>query len=239
MPTSPAVCPLCAQVRELNPHALPAELTCEGCGETLEPEAHGMAVVLRRARPGSERERPEVTALLKSAEAERKPDRAHALILRALDADPDSFAAHRALLYHGRLHEVVRRPGDFSLIKCHLLHMYEHPGKYAHELRDAQVEELFRDPLLARTQALSGEGDAFLRAYLEHLAGEYLHVFVRGSSAVSRGMFGFPRSAGDIRDQCGRVVASMEQNVRADPRLTGEQQEMLCGALRKALKDTY
>ena len=238
MATSPAVCPLCARVHALDLQALPESLACEGCGAALTPSSHGMAVVLapqEEKKAGPPPEKPGVEALLERAARESKPDRAHALIRQALDADPDSFAANRALLYHGKWHEVLQHPGDFSRIKCHLLHMFEEPERYTAEQRDARVEELFHDPLLARTQALSGDGDAFLREYLNHLASEYLRIFVRGRNSVSHGMFGFGRSADSIHARCAEILAGMERNLRAEPRLTDAQRDLLCEALRTGL----
>jgi len=242
MPASPAVCPLCARVHALDPRALPESLRCEGCGAALKPRAHGAAVMLettedeKKADPPAEK--PEVEALLARAAQERKPDRAHACIVQALEADPDSFAANRALLYHGKLYEVVRRPGDFSLVKCYLLHVFEEPERYTPSQRDERVEELFRDPQLARTAALSGDEAAFLREYVRRLAREYVSIFIRGRSSIGRGAFGFPRSADVVRQRCAEVVATMEHNLRDEPRLTAEQCELLSEALRHGLTAT-
>jgi len=232
MTNLPAVCPLCARVNELDPQKLPESLCCEGCGAMLTPSVHGLAVILTEKKAGPPPEKPEVEELLKRAAREQKPDRAYALISQALEADPESFAAHRALLYHGKLYKVVRHPGDYSLIKCYLMHMFEEPKQYTVAQRDAQIKELFHDPLLARTCALSGDEDAFLREYLGHLAGEYLRIFVRGRNTVGQGIFGFARSAETVRVRCAEIATGMERNVRTEERLTEEQRELLCEALR-------
>ena len=231
MPVLPAVCPLCAAVLKVDPDNLPEGLCCE-CGGLLTPRAHGAAVLLE---PGEAPEPPEVLEHLARAKRERKPDRARAHILKALEAGPDSFAANRALLYHGRLYEAVRRPGDFALIKSYLLHMFEEPDRYTAAQKDERMEELFRDPQLKRTAALSGDKAAFLREYLNHLACEYMTIFVRGRSSVSRGIFGFGRSADSVRDQCALIVSAMERNLRAEPRLAEDQRELLIEALKHGL----
>ena len=143
MAMSPAVCPLCARVHELNPQAMPEALCCEGCGAALKPRAHGAAVLLEEETVGPPPELPEVKALLERVAKERRPDRKYALIQQALQADPVSFAANRALLYHGRLHEVIKRPGDYSLIKCYLLHIFEEPEAYTAARLDERMQELF------------------------------------------------------------------------------------------------
>jgi hypothetical protein len=204
----------------------------------LAPRAHGAAVILEEIKAGPLPEKPEVEGLLERAAKERKPDRAHALIVQALALDPNSFAANRASLYHGRLYEVLKRPGEYSLIKCFLLNIFESPESYTPEKLDGRVEELFADPQLMRTAALSGDEDAFLREYLRHLAREYMTIFVRGRNTVSRAVFGFSRSADSVRERCGQIVASMESNVRTEPRLTAEQRELLCEALTYGLDAT-
>jgi len=235
----PAVCPVCARVHELDPRTLPESLSCGGCGATLRPCAHGAAVVLEAQREGNQAglspENPEVEDLLARAEKERKPDRAYAHILLALETDPDSFAANRALLYHGKLHEAVRRPGDYSVIKSYLLHMFEEPESYTPEQREARLEELFCDPQLMRTAALSGDGSTFLREYIQRLANEYMTIFVRGRSSVSRGVFGFSRSSDSVRERCAEIVAVMERNIQAEPGITAEQCGLLSEALTKGL----
>ncbi len=236
MAAIPAVCPNCARVHELDAQALPDMLVCDNCATSLRPERHGAAVLLVIHKPGPAPERPEVAALLERAAKERKPDRAHALLRDALALDPESFASHRALLYHGRLHETVRKPGDFSFIKCYLLHMYEEPGRYSAAQRDTMVEELLRDPLLERTRALSGDGEGFLCEYLRHLSGEYLRIFVRGRSGISKTMFGLPRSHDAVQLLCGDVLAVMEHHVQDDPRLDQEQRAALREALRQAFE---
>ncbi|MCL2544438.1 MAG: hypothetical protein FWE77_00815 [Clostridia bacterium] len=237
MATSPAVCPLCARVHEIDLQELPESLCCESCGAMLVPRAHGAAVMLVELKAGPPPEKPEVEALLERAANERKPYRAHPLILQALEMAPDSFAANRALLYHGRLYEAIKRPGDYSLIKCFLMNIFEDPKSYTAEEMDGRVKELFYDPQLARTAALSGDEAAFLREYLRHLAREYITLFVRGRSSVSRSAFGFGRSADSVRQRCGQIVDLMQHNLRAEPRLTEEQRELISEALALEMKE--
>ena len=235
MPNVPAVCPLCAHVHTLDPKSLPEHLACEACGAALTPKAHGAALLLEQVKAERPEEKPEVVALLEEAEREKRPDRAHKRLLRALEADPESFAAHRALLYHGKLHECLKRPGDYSLIKCYLLHMYEEPQEYTGEQRDAKVEELFRDPQYLRTRELSGDAEAFETEYLRHLACEYFRIFLRGRSGIGRGMLGFSRSAETIRRIGEGIARRMRDAVDDDERLTQAQRDALNDALNQAL----
>lgn len=234
----PAVCPACACVHEMDPHALPAVVECPQCGALLAPQKHGEAVLLVR-RTAQPQEKPGVRALLEQAEAERRPDRVYALIQKAVEADPESFAAHRALLYHGKLYEAARRPGDYALIKSYLLHMYEQPEKYTDAQREERVRELFESPLLKRTCQLSGDADACLDAYLLHLAEEYLRIFILGRSGLATGMFGFPRSRETVCKICEDIHDAMCQKVSLDERLTAEQQERLVAALHKSFANRF
>jgi len=192
-------------------------------------------VLLEEQKAGPPNEKPEVEALLARAGQERKPNRAHAHIQEALAIDPNSFAANRALLYHGRLFEIAKRPGDYMLIKCYLLNVFEEPGKYTAEKLDERINELFFDPQLERTSALSGDGPEFLRTYLRRLAQEYMRIFVRGRSDVSRTAFGFSRSEDFVQRRCEEIGAVMAQNMQAEPRLTEEQRGLLSEALAYGL----
>lgn len=234
----PAVCPACACVHELDPHALPELVECAQCGASLAPQKHGEAVLLVR-RTAEPQEKPEVRALLEQAEHERRPDRAYALLQKAVEADPESFAAQRALLYHGKLYEAARRPGDYALIKSYLLHMYEQPEKYTDAQREERVRELFEDPLLKRACQLSGDAAACLDAYLAHLAEEYLRIFIMGRSGLATGMFGFPRSRETVCKICMDIHEAMCQRVDLDERLTPEQRERLIAALHKSFAGRF
>ncbi len=241
MPKLPAVCPLCAHVQELDSDALPQALLCPGCGASLSPKRHGAALLLEHATletppaPAPEpTEKPEVEALLQQAQQEKRPERAHKLLLKALEADPDSFAANRALLYHGKLYECLKRPGDYSLIKCYLLNLFEEPHQYS-SLESAKiVEELFRDPLLRRTRELSGDPAAFDSAYLLHLSREYVRIFLHGRSGIGRGMLGFPRSADTVQSLVKDITDRMCANIIVNDQLTEAQQDALCAALDHA-----
>ncbi len=234
MTETPAVCPLCAQVCMLDPDILPQTVICVQCGAALSPRRHGAAVLLEpNARPETQ-EKPEVLALLAQAEKERKPDRAHALMEQALAMDGESFATHRALLYHGRLYETARRPGDFTLIKSYLLHRYEEPDRYTPAQRAAIAEELFALPLLLRTCALSGDAEACMDAYLRHLTGEYLRLFIRGRTSVSNGVFGFSRPLDSVRRACAAIWETMSEQVCQDTDLTSSQREKLQRAMEES-----
>ena len=235
MATVPAVCPACAKVHALDVEHLPETLTC-ACGAELVPTRYEAAVMLHkpRARAAAPAERPEVAALVAQADATKHPKKQYDLLQKAAALDPDSFLANRALLYHGRLHECVQRPGDFSCIKCHLLDMYHAPASYTDAQLEAMVTELFADPLLARTLALSGDAEGCLHEYLLQLARGYVSLFLRGRSDVSRTFLGFSRPQSEVQDWCAHAVADMRAAVREDARLEEPQRGQLLHALEVA-----
>ncbi len=239
MSTIPAVCPRCGAVHQLTPDALPEMLVC-ACGAQLRPESHGAAVLLNETTPEQARtEKPEVQALLTQAEAEKQPDKRYALYQKALMLDPDSFAVRWALLMHGRLHECVKRPGDFSVIKCYLLHLYEESGAYKEEKRRAVTEELFHSADLTDVLTRGGDAQRTMQAYLQQLSQDYIALFLRGRTEISHHMFGFARPQDDIAKLCATVVAGMRGRVLRDQELTEEQRDQLHRALGAAFEREF
>ncbi len=172
--------------------------------------------------------------------AERNPKKKYAMICAALDNAPDDFFANRALLYHGRLHEPMHGGGlDFSIIKCHLLSVFETPEKYKKEARDAKLDELLRGAQLRKTMALAPDADAFFAEYLGKLAYEYIDLFIRGDSANSRVAFGFLRPPDALARRCAEPVRKMLRAVGETDRLTGAERALLLSALRDGYQKVF
>jgi hypothetical protein len=160
--------------------------------------------------------------------AETRPKKKYAMIQAALRENPDDFAANRALLFHGRLHEPMRgHQVDFSIVKCHLMHIFEDGADDA-----AAYEELLRGEQLRRTMALSGDGDAFFAAYLRRLAYEYIDLFIRGDSRNTRGALGFALRAETVAERCAGAVRRMLEGVMGSARLDEGEKLMLLEAVR-------
>ncbi len=235
----PAVCPRCGAVHQLTPDALPNALTC-ACGAQLTLERHGAAVLLNeRTAEQIRSEKPDVQALLTRAEAEKLPVERYALYQQALALDPNSFAVRWALLLHGRLHECVKRPGDFTVIKCYLLHPFEEPEAYKEPKRQEVMRELFSSPDLSSLLASSGDAQRTMLAYLQHLSREYIALFLRGRTAISHRMFGFARPEEEIAKLCAAIVAGMRARVLRDQDLTEEQRDLLYRALGAAFAQEF
>lgn len=234
MTTVPAICPACAQVLQVDIETLPEVYTCPHCGAELTHQLNGVTVAffpVVKKRP----EREEVLALLEKAEAQPDPKKKHKLLQEAIALDPESYQANLALLMLGKLYERDRRPGDYRMIKCYLLHMFEEPGQHSEEERAEMVRELTADPLLLRVMALSADEQAFWREYLGRLSMEYLNVFVKGRNGISRLAFGIPRSGKDVARGVAAVTRVMIRNVSEERQLEALQRQQL----RDTLRETY
>jgi len=163
----------------------------------------------------------------------RDPKKKYKLIQEALSAAPDDFTVNRALLFHGRLHEPMRGKGiDFSIIKCHLLSVFEQPEAYDDARLAEKYEELLRAPQLQKTMALAPNPQAFYEAYLRRLAQEYVDLFIRGDSRNSQTLFGFSRSSESAARRCAESVRRMLNTIRESNRLDEKTRALLLDAVR-------
>lgn len=173
--------------------------------------------------------------------AEKKPKKKYAMIMQALAASPDDFDANCALLFHGRLHEpmALGREVDFSIIKCHLLSLFDRPARYPAERLDAMAEELLRGPQLRRTMELAPDAETFFAEYLRRLSYEYVDLFVRGDRRNSSLVLGFNRSAASLARRCAGQVDGMLAEIEASDRLTEAERMLLMGTLREAFRRVF
>jgi len=175
----------------------------------------------------------EPSSLEKRLKAEKDPKKKYRMIQEALAREPDSLEVNKALLYHGRLHEPMRGAGiDFSIIKCHLLSVFDTPEKYSEKQLAEKYGELLRGPQLQRVLSLSQDPDAFFAEYLHRLAQEYVDLFIRGDTRYARLAFGFPRSPESLARACAQPVNRMLREISQTDRLTDAQRALLLSAVR-------
>lgn len=174
-------------------------------------------------------------------EKEKNPKKKYKIITEALAADPDGFDANKALLFHGRLHEPLARGKglDFSIIKSHLLCVFDRPERYTEETIAGNLEELLRGEQLRRTMALAPDPDAFYRQYIQRLALEYVSLFVRGDNSNSGLAFGFSRSAESTAKRCAPVVRDMLRQAEQSNRLTEPDRTLLIASLREGFRRVF
>jgi len=165
--------------------------------------------------------------------AATKPDQKYRIIREALAENPEDFEANEALLFLGRLHEKRRgRHIDFSVIKCHLMSIYDEPGRFPQAEYAAKHHELFEGEQLVRTMALANNPSAFWSAYLLRMAREYIDLFIRGDSRYATWGFGFSRSMDSLAKSCAEPVRRMIERIRADASLDDERRAQVERAVR-------
>jgi hypothetical protein len=170
-----------------------------------------------------------VQAALARVEAQANPVKKHELLEAALREFPDSLAVAEEVLFLGRLHERSKRTLDFSVIKSYLLNLYLEPETLTAEKRDAMRRELFDHPDLDRCLKLAGDEDVFMAHYLHRLSGQFIQLFLHGSSKYMRRFFGFgmdSRAPKLLASPAAKMLAGMQ----ADAALTDRQRSMLMRA---------
>ena len=206
---------------------------CTHCGKTVQPADAAFCPYCGSAMPAPAQAPDEIRRVLSEADRLGDPVKKHRLLLEAQARYPDSLDVAEALLFLGRLHERSAKALDFSVIKCYLWHMYLTPGDFPEEKKQAMRQELFEHEQLKRCQALSGDGEAYLRRYLRRLACEFVSLFLKGSTHYTRSFFGF-RFDNRMSRVLARPTAQMLVNIRSDEALTPVRRSLLCEALYSA-----
>ncbi len=235
----PLICPSCGGRMDIEAERKLVPYSCPYCAVRLLPEKNGQAVVLKVPETGAPQTYPadkpaphsleDPVPYLKKAQEESDPVKRYALLKKAEEAAPEDLRVQKALLLHGRFHERDRRKVDFSVIKCYLLHAFEVPEEHTHAQREQMVRELFEEERLQKAMALAGDPQAFLKEYLTALSGEYIRLFLKGSSRYMKPIFGFA-PVGKPQRLLAEPVADMIERMLSEPLLTGPRQELLSRA---------
>lgn len=208
------VCPRCHQTAQMADAAF-----CPFCGAPMQQAQPDMPQELKQ--------------LLKKIDEQADPVKKHKLLTEAQEKYPDSLEVAEELLFLGRLHERSNRNVDFSIIKCHVWHMYLTPSDFSEEKKDAMRQELLAHPQLLRCLELAPDKDRYMRRYLERLAGEFVNLFLKGSSHYSRSIFGLR-----LDTRMDRVLADpaahMLRCIYQDDQLTPQQRDMMYDAFYRA-----
>ena len=167
-------------------------------------------------------------ALLEIAQAEKDPKQRCAYLTRARELAPDDLAVRRALLMHGRLHEVLKNGIDYSGIKCWLLHAFEHPEKHGEEEKKRMAREIFDSPDLAACLALVKEEDTreFMRRYLFDLCLDYARIFIAGDHSHMPSIMGIAPK-GKAPDYLARPAADVILNIFSCDCLSKQERALL------------
>ena len=164
--------------------------------------------------------------LLARARGASDPRDAYAYLMCAEKLAPDSLAIQRELLMRGELHQRDPRHISFFVIKCYILHAFEHPEKHEEQERRRMIREIFDHPRLLRCLALAEDQAAFMQDYLQELSREYMRIFVMPDATHRPSVLGITITA--------RLPAVMAipggdilRNILTSPDLTTEEQTML------------
>jgi len=228
---------------ELEENRSLQRFSCPYCGCFLSPIREGKAVFLREEKKPAAAQTAsssEAEALVRQAQQQKDPKKRYKLLCQALERFPEEFSVHEALLYHGRLHEPLCGKGiDYSIIKCHLLSIFEQPGAYTSSQRKEKLDELLRGPQLVKTMALAPHPEAFFEGYLRRLAKEYLELFIQGSRSNQQVLFAFHRSQASQAQRCAESVRVMLREAGNAPDVPENVKGILCAALRESFSQLF
>lgn len=208
------VCPVCGRKAQIADAAF-----CVYCGAAMQQVSKPVPA--------------DIQSILAQADKLTDPVKKHRLLTQAEQTYPDSLEIAEALLFLGRLHERDSRKLDYSVIKCYLWHMYLTPERFSEEQCSSMRTELFEHPQLQRCMALAPDADAYLRRYLQKLAAEFVHLFLKGSSHYTRSFFGFK-----LDGRMARVLAEPAADIlcciREDEALTAPRRAVAYDAFYRA-----
>ena len=168
----------------------------------------------------------------RAAEATAYPKKKE-ILLKGLEACPDSREIQWELLFIGREPAKRTRTMDFSIIKSSVLGMYHKPGDYNEEKKDSMRAELFSAPELLRCLERFEDPEQKHREYLFRLCSEYQEIFLEGSSEVMGGIFGI-RFDRNRERRLAQPVAEMIARMKADEKLLPGQREQLWKTMYQA-----
>ena len=200
------LCPRCGRETAVSDGLFP----CESCGGLLRREPSGKAFILVTAQkktPGSK----EAARMVEKAEREADPVRKKRLLDEAAAAYPDALAPQEALLHLGRLWQRNPKQPDYHVIKCYLLHIFDHPEQETPAMREAMLQELTEGPQLQRCLELADDPQAFLRRYMRRLCSEYVRLFLVDDNRRSGRLFGLQVSR--MEKSLARPAANMIRNM--------------------------
>lgn len=181
--------------------------------------------------PDLEGKSPEELLMLVDSLADPKDK--YAVLMKAETLEPDNLEVQRRLLLHGRWHERNPNKVDFSTIKSFLLNAFEHPEKHELSTQRAMARELFDDPRLQRCLELSQDKPAFLKAYLEDLSRDYMHIFVVGDNSHVPRVFGLSFKGG-LQKYLALPARDIISNIFQSPYLNREEARVLAQAFYRA-----
>lgn len=174
--------------------------------------------------------------LLFFADTTDSPQEIYAALLQAERLAPEDINVQRRLLMNGRLHERDAKKMDFSVIKCYLLHAFEHPEDHSEAQLKQMTRELFDEERLQTCLRLSKEPARFLQTYLEDLSREYMRVFVAPDNTHIPRVFGLSFK-GSLSKYLAKPAKDIIHNILSSPYMNVEEARLLSRAFYRAFYD--
>ena len=206
---------------------------CEQCGKAIEGE--GMAFCPYCGAKLAEETVPEVRNeeaekwIRKALAVNSYPER-RKILLKGLEACPDSREITWELLFTGEPQSKKKWAVDFSVIKSWILEIYWKPKDFS-EVKKAELRaQLFDAPELKACFDRFENPEEKQKEYLLRLCREYVELFLEGSNQVMGNFLGI-RIERNKEKRVAVPVADMINRIRADEKLSPEQREQLWKAL--------
>lgn len=166
--------------------------------------------------------------LLEMACSETDPVLKERFLLEAEKGAPDDADVQFELLMLGNLPRRDPKKIDYSVIKCYLLHAFEHPEQHDEDVQKRMTREIFDHDRLQKCRMLSEKPDMLMQKYLARLCREYLHIFIDGQREHTGGWLGF-QWVGKRVKALSRPCADMIANMMLSPFLTEAECMLLTG----------
>ena len=211
-------------------------IICRQCGKMIEGERLAFCpycgAKLAAETPAVPRNE-EAEKWIKKAEAVTSYPEKKKILQKGLEACPDSREIAWEMLFVGEPGPKKGRTLDFSIIKCWILEIYRKPGEFSAEKRDSMRAQLFDAPELKVCLGRFEDPEQKQKDYLLRLCREYIVIFLEGDSQVMGRLFGFSLERNKEK-RLAEPVARMIRMMQADEKLSPEQREQLCIAMRVA-----
>ena len=210
--------------------------TCSQCGKTIDGEGIAFCPYCGAklsAEPAAEIRNEEAEKWVRKALASTSYPERKKILLKGLEACPDSREIAWELLFVG---EEAPKKGwgiDFSIIKSWVLEIYRDPKAFSEAKRNQMRTQLFDSPGLTGTLQMFEDPAAKLQEYLRRLCTEYVELFLEGSNQIMGNIFGF-RLERNKEKKLAAPVAEMIGRIRADEKLLPQQREQLWKAMYQA-----
>lgn len=175
----------------------------------------------------------DVDTLYARGRSAEDPRDAHTFLSRAAEIAPDDLRIQKELLLRGDLHKRDAQNISFHVIKCYLLHTFEHPEDHDENEQKRMARELFDHEQLLRCLEIAPDRETFLKEYLQDLCAEYVRLFIAGDTTHTRAILGITMAA---RQPVYLAVPAYDviHNILAYPAYTEEEKTLLAGAFYRA-----